>query len=188
MMAAMRLIDMKADKSISLKSLLDGYVAVDVLPDISITGMSLDSRKIQSGHLFVALAGQTGHGLDFAEMAVKKGAVAILCDRESGAHCQKILSVFMSRSLCVPVENLKKNLGDIASRFYMAPSKQLFSVGVTGTDGKTSVSHFIAQALDSIGYTSAVIGTIGNGLVACLEEASHTTPDVIQLQHLLQIL
>jgi len=185
MMVAMRFDDMKADQGVSLKQLLGDYVAINCLPDIPVTGMSLDSRKVQSGNIFVALAGQSEHGLAFAEMAVSNGAVAVLCDRKFDQYCQQILSALMTRSICIPIDNLKDKLGEIASHFYDEPSKRLFTVGVTGTDGKTSVSHFIAQAFDRVGQTSAVMGTIGNGLINRLETATHTTPDVIQVQKLL---
>ena len=176
---------MKADQGISLKQLLGDYVAINCLPDIPVTGMSLDSRKVKSGNIFVALAGQSEHGLAFAELAVSNGAVAVLCDRKFDQYCQQILSALMTRSICIPIDNLKDRLGEIASHFYDEPSKQLFTVGVTGTDGKTSVSHFIAQAFDYAGQTSAVMGTVGNGLINKLETATHTTPDVIQVQKLL---
>ena len=185
MMAAMRFDDMNADQGISLKQLLGDYVAFDCLPDISITGLSLDSRDVQSGDLFVALEGQSEHGLAFAQMAVSNGAVAVLCDRKFDQYCQQILSALMMRAICIPIDNLKENLGEIASRFYGEPSKKIFTVGITGTDGKTSVSHFIAQAFNRSGQLSAVIGSIGNGLFNQLEAATHTTPDVIQVHKLL---
>ena len=181
MMAAMNL----DTEEMTLKQLLSGFVELDCLPDIPLTGLCLDSRKIQSGNVFVALAGQKDHGLAFAEAAVKKGAVAVLCDREFDQYCQQILSSLITRVICVPVLNLSEKLGAIASRYYGNPSADLFTVGVTGTDGKTSVSHFIAQALDGLDKPSAVLGTVGNGLISQLQQASHTTPDVIQVHQLL---
>jgi UDP-N-acetylmuramoyl-L-alanyl-D-glutamate--2,6-diaminopimelate ligase len=185
MIAAMRFDEMKANQGISLKQLLGDYVAINCLPDVPVTGMSLDSRKIESGNIFVALAGQSEHGLAFAELAVSNGAVAVLCDRKFDEYCQQMLSTLMTRTMCVPIDNLKERLGEIASQFYDEPSKKLSTVGVTGTDGKTSVSHFIAQAFGYLGQASAVMGTIGNGLIGDLEPATHTTPDVIQVHKLL---
>ena len=127
---------MKADHSISLKELLGDYVAINCLPDIPVTGITLDSRKVKSGYIFVALAGQNEHGLAFAELAISNGAVAVLCDRKFDQYCQQILSKIMTRSICIPIDHLKDRLGDIASQFYGNPSSQLFTVGVTGTDGK----------------------------------------------------
>ncbi len=181
MMAAMKI----EPRQMTLKELLAGYVGIECLPDIPLTGLSMDSREIRSGDLFVALAGNKDHGLAYAESAVAKGAVAVLCDRKFDQYCQEILSALMTRVICVPVANLKERLGEIAGRFYNHPSQRLFTVGVTGTDGKTSVSHFIASALNDEQSPAAVIGTIGNGLVGKLQQASHTTPDVIQVHRMM---
>lgn len=181
MMAAMNI----QDHGMSLKQLLADFVAINCVPDIAITGLNLDSRQIQPGNVFIALEGQNDHGLTFAEAAVNKGAVAVLCDRRFDEYCQQILSALMTRVICIPINNLKEHIGEIASRFYAEPSRNMFTVGITGTDGKTSVSHFIAQALDEENKRSAVIGTIGNGLINELETATHTTPDVVQMHRLL---
>lgn len=177
MMAAMNL----NPEQMTLKQLLSDFVEHDCLPDIPLTGLCLDSRKVEPGNVFVAVAGLREHGLAFAEVALKKGVVAVLCDAELDQYCQQILSSLITQVICVPVRNLAEKLGAIASRFYQHPSADLFNVGVTGTDGKTSVSHFIAQALDSSSKPSAVLGTVGNGLISQLQKASHTTPDVIQV-------
>ena len=181
MMAAMKI----NHQQMTLKQLLSDYVSVDCLPDIPVTGMSIDSREIQPGNIFVALAGSKDHGLAYAEAAVARGAVAVLCDRKFDQYCQQILSALMTQVVCIPVLNLKARLGEIAAEFYGNASARLFTVGVTGTDGKTSVSHFIAQALHQPGEPSALLGTIGNGLFGNLLEASHTTADVIQVQRML---
>lgn len=173
------------DHAVKLKDLLADFVSINCLPDIDVTGIQLDSRKIMPGNIFVALSGDREHGLEYAQDALKNGAVAILCDRKFDQNCQQLLVQLLTRVVCVPVENLGDNLGRIASRFYGEPSKNMFVVGVTGTDGKTSVSHFIAQALDNKNDHCAVIGTIGNGLVSDLQESTHTTPDVIKVHELL---
>ena len=180
MMAAMKI----EDHQMTLKQLLSDFVSIDCLPDLPVTGLSLDSREIQPGNIFVAIEGQTDHGLVFAEAAVNRGAVAVLCDRKFDQYCQQILSSLMTRVVCVPINNLADHLGDIASRFYGEPSRHMFAVGVTGTDGKTSVSHFVAQALDNSEHRCAVLGTIGNGLINKLQPATHTTPDVINVHRL----
>jgi len=185
MMAAMKIDANLNRQSMSLKQLLGDFVAINCLPDIPVTGLCLDSRDVQPGNIFVALEGQTEHGLAFAEAAVNKGAIAILCDRQFDQYCQQILSSLMTRVVCVPINNLREKLGEISSHFYGDPSKDLFVVGVTGTDGKTSVSHFIAQALDKKNERSAVLGTIGNGFVDALEVSTHTTPEVVQVHRLL---
>jgi len=166
---------------ISLKQLLTDVMPPIYLPDIPLKGLTLDSRKVQDGYVFVALSGQTEHGLVYAQDAINNGAVAVLCDKKFDQYCQQIVSNILSRVVCIAVDDLALHLGDIASRFYGEPSKQLFTVGITGTDGKTSVSHFIAQALQQNNEKSSVIGTIGNGLLNDLQVATHTTPDVIDV-------
>ena len=88
-------------------------------------------------------------------------------------------------AVCVPVKNLHAKLSQISNKFYGSPSEKLFVTGVTGTDGKTSVSHFIAQAMNSSDTPAAVIGTLGNGLIDQLDESSHTTPDIFSLNNML---
>ena len=180
MMAAMS----NNDQGIKLKDLLADYVSINCLPDMVITGIQLDSRKIRPGNVFVALAGDKGHGLAYAQEALKNGAVAILCERKFDQQCQQILTQLLTRVICIPVNDLDVRLGDIASCFYGDPSSDMFVVGITGTDGKTSVANFIAQALDDANDRCAIIGTIGNGLLGELTVSTHTTPDVIRVHEL----
>ncbi len=181
MMAAMKL----KTNAMTLKELLGEFVDINCLPDVPISGLSLDSRSIKPGNVFVALSGQKEHGLAFAHLAVNKGAVAVLCDRKFDQYCQQILSALITRVICIPIDSLKEKLGHIANKFYGEPSKNLFTVGITGTDGKTSVSHFVAQALNDAPHHSVVIGTIGNGFIDDLSKATHTTPDVIQVHKMM---
>jgi len=170
---------------ITLKQLLSGLSDAEYLPDIEVNGLALDSRVVEQGYVFVALEGQMEHGLAYAEAAISRGAIAVLCDAKFDQYCQQILSRLMSRAICVPVRDLQDKLGEMANKFYGAPSEKMFVSGVTGTDGKTSVSHFIAQAMNQAYGSAAVIGTLGNGLIGKLEESSHTTPDVISLHKML---
>ena len=170
---------------VTLKQLLHGLPVSEYLPEIEVKGLTLDSREVEPGYVFIALEGHLDHGLAYAEAAISKGEVAVLCDEKFDQYCQQILSRLMSRAICVPVRNLQDKLAGMASRFYGDPSAKLFISGVTGTDGKTSVSHFIAQAMKQAYGTSAVIGTLGNGQIDDLAESSHTTPDVINIQKML---
>jgi UDP-N-acetylmuramoyl-L-alanyl-D-glutamate--2,6-diaminopimelate ligase len=163
---------------VSLKSLLAGIVPS--APDVMVSGLTLDNRQIQPGMAFVALRGTRQHGLAYAEAAVQAGAVAVLYEPEAGLQ-QPPLSVEL-----VPVPSLREHLGTLADRFNSSPSAGLFMVGVTGTDGKTSVSHFIAEALNAAGAKDAVvIGTLGIGLPGALQPATHTTPDALTVHRLL---
>ena len=170
---------------ITLKQLLSGLPVSEYLPDTEVKGLTIDSREVEPGFVFIALEGQLDHGLAYAETAISRGAVAVLCDEKFDQYCQQILSRLMSRAICVPVRGLQDKLGEMASQYYGNPSEKTFICGVTGTDGKTSVSHFIAQAMNQAYGSAAVIGTLGNGLVDGLEESSHTTPDVINLHKMI---
>jgi len=174
---------------ITLKQLLSDLAVSEYLPEIEVKGLTLDSRKVEPGYLFVAQEGQFDHGLAYAEAAISRGAVAVLCDAKFDQYCQQILSRLMSRAICVPVRDLTTRLGEVAKKFYAFPAEKMFICGITGTDGKTSVSHFVAQVMAMSTKQSnglaAVIGTLGNGPIDRLEEASHTTPDVISLHRML---
>jgi len=172
-------------KSITLKELLADVCEVEYFPEIEIRGLTLDSRKVKPGYAFVALEGQLDHGLVYAEAALNKGAVVVICDSQFDQYCQQILTSLMVRVVCVPVNNLQSKLGEIANKFFDKPSQEIFVTGVTGTDGKTSVSHFISQAMNKDDCPAAVIGTLGNGLINKLEESTHTTPDVISLHEMM---
>jgi UDP-N-acetylmuramoyl-L-alanyl-D-glutamate--2,6-diaminopimelate ligase len=143
-------------------------------------GMAVDSRQVCPGDLFCALSGTARHGGDFIAQAVARGAVAVLID-EHRAEAVAGLAVPI-----VKVRGLAAQVGRIAARYYGEPSNALRVIGVTGTNGKTSVSHFVAQALNrSFAGPAGVIGTIGNGLLNDLRTTDMTTPDAITLQRLL---
>ncbi|MDH5764620.1 MAG: UDP-N-acetylmuramoyl-L-alanyl-D-glutamate--2,6-diaminopimelate ligase, partial [Gammaproteobacteria bacterium] len=182
MMAAMS----QHSQAIKLKDLLSGIIVNDFVPDeITVNGIQLDSRHVKHGDVFIALSGQNEQGLDHAHEAINKGAVAIICDGRFDQYCQQLLAQIMSKVVCIPISDLQLKLGEIANRFYAEPSHDIFMVGVTGTDGKTSVSNFIAQSLNEKDNQCAIIGTIGNGVVGALKESTHTTPDVIRVHELL---
>jgi len=170
---------------VTLKNLLADMCVTEYLPDVEVMGLTLDSRQVEAGYVFVALEGHFEHGLAYAEAAVSRGAIAVLCDAQYDQYCQQILSKIITRTVCVPVKGLASKLADIANRFYDAPSEKLFVSGITGTDGKTSVSHFIAQAMQQQEVASAVIGTLGNGVLNDLDESTHTTPDILNLHNML---
>lgn len=141
-----------------------------------ILGIASDSRQVRPGFLFLACRGTESHGLDFVDQAVRKGAVAVAW--EPSAH-YPVLDCALP---CVPVPNLSRRVGMIASRFHGQPSERLFVLGVTGTDGKTSCSHLFAQAGARLGRRCGVLGTVGFGFLDDLQQATHTTPDPVGLQ------
>ncbi len=168
----------------SLSHLLAGYIdeqQSDGLGELAITGLTLDSRNVSDGMLFVALQGTQSHGLAFAEKAEQLGAVAVIWESAEKLDLPK-LNIPM-----IEIENLGEKLGGIADRYYQMPSHDLNVIGITGTDGKTSVSHFLAQVINAQDADSCgVIGTLGIGLPAALQKATHTTPDVITVHHILR--
>ncbi len=151
------------------------------LASLVIGGLSQDSRTVQPGELFFARAGQAHRGVDFIPGAVARGAVAVLVDQTEYSALQGL----DFGAPVLSIEQLAFRIGPIASLFYGEPSRGLKMIGVTGTNGKTSCSHYIAQALNLAGMRAALIGTVGNGFMDSLTPASHTTPDPIALQRLL---
>ena len=162
----------------SLLELLDGIVKLPGLSEARIEGLALDSRKVAPGDLFFALEGSQSHGRQFVDQAIERGAAAVLQEAAWGRVSER------GGVPLIAVPALKFKLGEIASRWFGDPSRAMAVVGVTGTNGKTSVSHFVARALRADG-PCGLIGTLGYGLVGELAPASHTTPDAITVHGLL---
>ena len=143
-------------------------------PDVEISGIATDSRKLVAGELFCAMKGDAVDGHDFIDQAVAAGAAALAVESESYATSQRLT--------CVADKDLKKNLGGMAARFYDHPADDMRVVGVTGTNGKTSITHYIAALLDQLGPGCGVIGTLGIFYNDKILSATHTTPDAVSLQ------
>lgn len=166
-------------ESRSLVALLEGLTSGEVPAENEIMGLTNDSRKIKHGDLFIAYPGQQTNGIQYINDALQSGATAIAIDAD--ADTDDMLpdcNVPM-----IPVRGLKEKLGVIASRFYDYPSRDLDIVGITGTNGKTTVSYFIANVLSSIQKRPVgLIGTLGIGIYGRLESGVNTTPDPLVLQ------
>ncbi|MCK9284781.1 MAG: UDP-N-acetylmuramoyl-L-alanyl-D-glutamate--2,6-diaminopimelate ligase [Rhodocyclaceae bacterium] len=149
---------------------------LEQLRERGVTAVSLciDSRRVVPGDVFVAYPGAHADGRRFVDAAVDRGAAAVLY--EAAAANLPALAV-----PAIAVAGLAQLSGEIAHRVYGCPSENLQLIGVTGTNGKTSVSQWIAQALDGLGQHCAVIGTLGNGFVDALEDSPNTTPDSVTL-------
>lgn len=166
-----------------LTQLLEGLIAItekeaQLISEIDVTGLALDSRIIKAGDLFIALSGAKQHGLVFAEIAINKGACAVLFDpAEEGRR----LAEHITEIPVVAAENLNRVLGQLAARFYDAPFSDLEVIGITGTNGKTSCSQFLGQLLDDCG----IIGTLGWGEWGRLNRTVNTTPDALTVQQIL---
>jgi UDP-N-acetylmuramoyl-L-alanyl-D-glutamate--2,6-diaminopimelate ligase len=166
-----------------LSELLAGIADIDPADDCAIHNLSLDSRAIMPGDLFLACAGTQTHGLRYAEQAIQRGATAILWE-DDGKHApDRALQQKYQAVTWLAVPNMSQQVGVIAERFFGEPSRAMTVFGVTGTNGKTSVSQFLAQALNQ-DHPCGVIGTLGNGLVGQLRSGSHTTPDAVSLHAL----
>jgi len=166
------------------------------LAALDIRGMTLDSRKVRPGDLFIALAGQERHGREFLVDAFAAGAVAALV--EETAPGEQKASVQKAPDDAAPVialRDLSPRVSELAGRFYGEPGQKLRLFGVTGTNGKTSCSLLLAQLLAQLEGSAGVMGTLGCGLLkagetmaaqmAALESTGLTTPDPIRAQALL---
>ena len=147
--------------------------------ELHVSGIAIDSRKVKPGDLFLAYKGSQNNGMDYIEEAVQSGAIAIAIDND------ETISVELSSTKIFKVIGLRKRAGYIISRFYDEPSKSIQLIGVTGTNGKTTVSYMIAYALYILGKQSALIGTLGHGRFLHLEDSTTTTPDPVTLHSLL---
>ena len=141
--------------------------------------ITTDSRQVRAGSLFLAYPGTHNDGRQYINDAIKNGASAILWEPKDFAWkpSWKIENT--------PIKNLRLQAGRIADQFYKKPSQKLWMIGVTGTNGKTSISQWLSQCFNFLGRKTAVIGTLGNGLPNALVQTQNTTPDAVMLQGLL---
>ncbi|MBK5007672.1 UDP-N-acetylmuramoyl-L-alanyl-D-glutamate--2,6-diaminopimelate ligase [Pseudomonas sp. S32] len=144
--------------------------------DPLIRELTLDSRQVRPGDLFLAVPGAKIDGRGHIADALARGAAAVAYE-EQGANVLPLTDVPL-----IPVKGLVAQLSDIAGRFYGDPGRQLNLLGVTGTNGKTSVTQLVAQALDALGQRCGLIGTLGTGFYGELQSGRLTTPDPIAVQ------
>lgn len=173
------LAENKSQTGIPLQMLLEGMTDTPVGPDISVQGISCDSRDVRAGDLFLACPGTRTRGSLFIREAVRAGAVATVVD-------QALLSDLDRRlTAVIPVPALRDKLGLIAGRFYREPTHRLRVTGVTGTNGKTSVSWWSAKVHSLLaGKPAGLVGTLGYGCFPRLQSGPNTTPGAIGLQRL----
>jgi UDP-N-acetylmuramoyl-L-alanyl-D-glutamate--2,6-diaminopimelate ligase len=166
-----------------LSELLKSVVEVserdlELINDMDISSLALDSRAVRPGNLFIAITGANQHGLVHADEAINKGASAILFDPsgEGSRFAEKLTDI-----PAISVENLGVKLGELSGHFYGFPSQKLDVIGITGTNGKTSCSQFLGQVIDECG----IIGTLGWGQWGQLNNTLNTTPDALTVQQIL---
>ena len=165
----------KAIAGVDLAGLLQGHGTAQHVP---VLGLSLNSREVRPGYLFLACKGHDHHGLKHLADARARGAVALAYD-PAGAEAYLPLPGGIP---AVAVEDLAAMAGFIAARFYADPTAAERVVAVTGTNGKTSVSLITAQSLAESSKACGVLGTVGFGAYGKLAEPSHTTPDAVNMQ------
>ena len=147
--------------------------------DIDIAAIAFDSRKVAQNTLFVAQAGTAVDGHDYIGKALDSGATAIVCER--------IPEEVAERDTCfIVVEDSSKALGELACQWFGQPSKQLTLVGVTGTNGKTTIATLLYKLVRGLGHKAGLLSTVVNYIEDEAVASTHTTPDALELNSLLK--
>ena len=145
--------------------------------DVEITGVNIDSRRIKTGHLFVAMKGTQVDGHQFIGKAIELGAISVLCE--------DLPEVLQEGITYVQVESTEDAVGKVATLFYGDPSHKLKLVGVTGTNGKTTIATLLYNMFRKFGHKVGLLSTVCNYIDDVEVPADHTTPDPIELNELL---
>ncbi|KZY39332.1 hypothetical protein A3749_00190 [Oleiphilus sp. HI0078] len=164
----------------SLVDLLRGICNVPAALDTRVSGISIDSRKVQKGDVFIAIASDEAQLELYVAEAIERGANAVL--RDGNTNC-RIYEDKAAIEICL--QGLRQSMGEIAARFFFRPSEEIKVIGVTGTNGKTSVANYLASYISQGPHKCGVMGTLGYGLLGEETEAlvatGYTTPDVIEV-------
>lgn len=143
---------------------------------VKVQRLTIDSRRAQAGDTFLAYPGEKLDGRKFIVQAIAAGATSVLWESEGFTWNREWQVANLG------IKGLRYKIGELASHVYGQPSQKLLVIGVTGTNGKTSCTHWIAQCLTSLGKKTAVVGTLGNGFLGALEPTLNATPDAVLLQ------
>ncbi len=168
----------------SLRSVAGAFSWLTAIPDVSVTGISLDSRRVRPGDLYCALPGANTHGAHFASNAITSGAVAIVTDLEGEALVREALGEFPV--LVAP--DPRARVGRLASEIYGNPSHGLKIIGITGTDGKTTTAMLAEAGLREAGYSTGLVGTISTRIGDQELPSVRTTPEAPDLHALLAVM
>ena len=160
-------------RTITLADLLQGFADAPALP---ISGIASDSRQLRRGFLFLACPGISSHGADYLDQAIESGIAAVAYDAATAQLPTADVGVPM-----IAVENLSRHLGTIANRYFDSPSAAMQVIGITGTNGKTTVAWLIAQCKQRLGEACGYIGTLGVGIGEIEIDGGITTPATIEL-------
>jgi len=146
--------------------------------DREISDIELDSRSVKTGSLFIAVRGSAADGHQFIEAAIRNGAAAIVCENIPSEKKEGIVYV--------QAENSAAASGYIAGNFFGRPSEEMKVVGVTGTNGKTTIATLLYKLFTSLGHTAGLLSTVENHIGDRIIPSTHTTPDAISLNRLLR--
>ena len=162
-----------------LNELLKNITPIKIIgnDDVEITGVNIDSRRIKTGHLFVAMKGTQVDGHQFIGKAIELGAISVLCE--------DLPEVLQEGITYVQVESTEDAVGKVATLFYGDPSHKLKLVGVTGTNGKTTIATLLYNMFRKFGHKVGLLSTVCNYIDDIEVPADHTTPDPIELNELL---
>lgn len=162
-----------------LNELLKNITPIKIIgnDDVEITGVNIDSRRIKTGHLFVAMKGTQVDGHLFIGKAIELGAISVLCE--------DLPEVLQEGIIYVQVESTEDAVGKVATLFYGDPSHKLKLVGVTGTNGKTTIATLLYNMFRKFGHKVGLLSTVCNYIDDVEVPADHTTPDPIELNELL---
>lgn len=145
--------------------------------NLEVSGLSFDSRKTETGHLFIAIKGTTSDGHDYIETVINNGATAIICEQ---------LPKEINSKICyVQTADSSDALGKVAAVFFDLPSEKMIVVGVTGTNGKTTVASLLYYMFKKLGYKVGLLSTVCNYVDEEAVPSTHTTPDPIEMQSLM---
>lgn len=170
-----------------LTDLINVLESPEIAGDINnadIKSLESDSRRVKENSLFVAVRGTVSDGHDYIKNALEKGAVCIVCE-EIPQYTEEERNTFNKRKVFVKVNNSSDALGKLAACWYGFPSDKLTLVGVTGTNGKTTIATLLYKMFRTMGYKAGLVSTICNYINDEAVPTSHTTPDALTLQSLM---
>ena len=165
-------------RTLPLKQLIEQLTAlnIDGPLDREITGITYDSRRVSPGMIFVAIPGQNFDGHDFISTAIHRGAAAIICEHNGFVP---------QRATKIKVRDSREALAYAAAAFYDRPATKLKVIGVTGTNGKTTVAFMVKQILEAAGIKTGLLGTVRYEIGERVLPASRTTPEALEIQDMM---
>jgi UDP-N-acetylmuramoyl-L-alanyl-D-glutamate--2,6-diaminopimelate ligase len=165
---------------VKLSQLLQNVSITEMMGELpeTVGQLRFDSRKVEAGDVFVAMRGTAFDGHHYIETAVEKGAALIVCEW--------LPKTYTATVPVLEVKNSAQTLGQMAANYYGQPSEGMHVIGVTGTNGKTTVTTLLWQCFTALGYKCGLMGTVENRIGAEVSASTHTTPDAVQVQGLLR--